>query len=140
MQTPGLSLEEVFKRVRVGVARASDDAQIPWESTSLTGSFYFNGKPEQSSAVDKEELAMWESIKTSANLSDFESYIDQYPEGQFSLLARRMIDGLKESSKRDEERRKRVASAKESPVQSFDKDNSPKKKSTTELNLVTPNF
>lgn len=41
MQTPGLTIEQVFKNVRREVARATRDNQIPWESSSLTGDFYF---------------------------------------------------------------------------------------------------
>lgn len=41
LQQPGLKVEEVFKRVRVGVRRASKDQQVPWDSSSLTGEFYF---------------------------------------------------------------------------------------------------
>ncbi|CAG0973371.1 hypothetical protein BURK2_01428 [Burkholderiales bacterium] len=39
--TPGLKVEDVFKRVRVNVARGTGDQQMPWESSSLTGDFYF---------------------------------------------------------------------------------------------------
>lgn len=38
---PGIKVEEVFKRVRVNVVRRSDNEQTPWESSSLTGDFYF---------------------------------------------------------------------------------------------------
>ena len=41
MQRPGLTIEQVFKNVRREVARATRDNQIPWESSSLTGEFYF---------------------------------------------------------------------------------------------------
>ncbi|HUQ28474.1 MAG TPA: caspase family protein [Usitatibacter sp.] len=41
IDVPGLKVEEVFKRVRVNVARATANQQIPWESSSLTGDFYF---------------------------------------------------------------------------------------------------
>jgi hypothetical protein len=41
LQQPGLKVEEVFKRVRVGVRRSSKDQQVPWDSSSLTGEFYF---------------------------------------------------------------------------------------------------
>jgi hypothetical protein len=41
IETPGLPIEEVFKRVRLGVRLDSEGAQIPWESTSLEGDFYF---------------------------------------------------------------------------------------------------
>ena len=41
MLTPGLSIEEVFKRVRIAVRNATGGQQTPWESSSLTGDFYF---------------------------------------------------------------------------------------------------
>ena len=41
VKEPGLSVEQVFKKVRVGVMKASQDRQIPWESSSLTGDFAF---------------------------------------------------------------------------------------------------
>lgn len=37
----GLTIEEVFKRVRKTVMEQSNNKQTPWESTSLTGDFYF---------------------------------------------------------------------------------------------------
>jgi hypothetical protein len=42
MVTPNLKIEEVFKKVRVDVAMASEKKQTPWESSSLMGDFYFN--------------------------------------------------------------------------------------------------
>jgi len=44
MNTPGLKIEEVFKRVRIDVVKASGKRQTPWESSSLMGDFYFNIK------------------------------------------------------------------------------------------------
>ncbi|MEW6262341.1 MAG: caspase family protein [Thermodesulfobacteriota bacterium] len=41
METPGLKLEDAMKRTRVGVMRDTDKRQVPWESSSLTGEFYF---------------------------------------------------------------------------------------------------
>jgi len=42
MQEP-IPLEKVFKKVRTAVSTLSNDKQIPWESSSLTGKdFYFN--------------------------------------------------------------------------------------------------
>ncbi|WP_319243989.1 caspase family protein [uncultured Propionivibrio sp.] len=38
---PGIKIEDVFKRVRMNVVKKSGDAQTPWESSSLTGDFYF---------------------------------------------------------------------------------------------------
>ena len=42
LQIPGLSVEDVFKRVRINVSRLSNKQQIPWEDSSLMGNYYFN--------------------------------------------------------------------------------------------------
>ena len=41
MKTPGLTIEQMFKRVRSEVEERSGKTQVPWESTSLKGEFYF---------------------------------------------------------------------------------------------------
>ena len=43
LTVPGVPVEQVFKRVRRSVMAATNDEQVPWESSSLTGDFYFNG-------------------------------------------------------------------------------------------------
>jgi len=45
MQIPGAKVEEVFKAVRVNVIKATAGEQIPWESSSLTGDYYFSPAP-----------------------------------------------------------------------------------------------
>jgi hypothetical protein len=45
MRTPGLKVEDVFKRVRIDVEKFSGGKQVPWESSSLKGDFYFSGSP-----------------------------------------------------------------------------------------------
>jgi len=62
---PGLTLEQVLKRVRVEVINETRDKQVPWESSSLTGEFYFviegkvtvtkRPKTETSMALEKEK-------------------------------------------------------------------------------------
>lgn len=41
LTVPGLKVEEVFKKVREGVLNDTSDKQLPWETTSLRGDFYF---------------------------------------------------------------------------------------------------
>ncbi|MFY7974352.1 MAG: caspase family protein [Rubrivivax sp.] len=41
IERPGTPIEEVFKRVRLGVRLDSNGAQVPWESTSLEADFAF---------------------------------------------------------------------------------------------------
>lgn len=42
LNVPGITIEEVFKQVRIEVTRETNSAQSPWESNSLMGDFYFN--------------------------------------------------------------------------------------------------
>ena len=46
MKQPGQKVEDVFKRVRVSVLDRTNERQVPWESSSLVGDFYFAGGPE----------------------------------------------------------------------------------------------
>jgi uncharacterized caspase-like protein len=41
INNPDLTILQVFQRVRNKVGERSSKAQIPWESTSLTGDFFF---------------------------------------------------------------------------------------------------
>jgi hypothetical protein len=109
MATPMLPVEVMFRRVREGVTTETKNRQIPWESSSLTGDFYFNQagaaparapavppKPLQTApaaGVDRVtvELAFWNSIKDSTNTADFRAYLEQYPAGSFAGLARNRI-------------------------------------------------
>lgn len=45
MASPGLRIEDVFKRVRTRVFAVSAGRQMPWTSSSITSDFYFVGKP-----------------------------------------------------------------------------------------------
>ncbi len=104
IKTPGLSIEEVFKRVRAEVSRESKDQQTPWEASSLVGNFYFLGPttvavtptaPAQG-AVDREALH-WQSVKDSTNPAEVQSYLDQYPKGAFAGLARARLATLRQA-------------------------------------------
>lgn len=45
LESPGLPVELLFKRVRIGVAQETGGVQVPWESSSLTGEFCFKSGP-----------------------------------------------------------------------------------------------
>lgn len=56
MKRPGLSLTDVFMHVRQDVMRQSGKEQVPWESSSVTGYFYFAGKPKSAQDASAAEL------------------------------------------------------------------------------------
>jgi formylglycine-generating enzyme required for sulfatase activity len=45
MTQPGLKIEDVFKQVRSAVREATRGKQVPWESSSMEGDFYFRNPP-----------------------------------------------------------------------------------------------
>ena len=42
IQKPGLTIEQVFKEVRVNVLRLSGEQQYTWDNSNIMGEFYFN--------------------------------------------------------------------------------------------------
>jgi len=112
LEVPDLKAEEVFKRVRVAVSERTHGAQIPWESSSLTGDFVFHpGKSVQGVAATPAsrsdggyEALFWETIKESKNPEDFRAYLRQYPHGAFTSLAHIRVSALEESTRRTEPR------------------------------------
>lgn len=92
--TPGLSVEQVFKRVREGVVRETQQQQVPWESSSLQSEFAFvpgvSATATAAAAPDVEaagEIAFWNSIQASTRAEEFRAYLRQYPQGRFASLA-----------------------------------------------------
>ncbi|WP_320173577.1 caspase family protein [Maridesulfovibrio sp.] len=50
MNSKGLTIEQFFKKVRQGVLKDTSRKQVPWESSSLVGDFYFSGKGSSGSS------------------------------------------------------------------------------------------
>lgn len=44
IQQPGAKIEDVFKQVRKSVLTKSNTSQVPWETSSLIGDFFFSAK------------------------------------------------------------------------------------------------
>jgi len=94
VKTPGLTLEQVFKRTREGVERESEGEQSPREESSLKGDeFYFiaPGHPSPinvASSREAVELAFWDTIKDSRDAADFSAYLKAFPSGKYAALAR----------------------------------------------------
>ena len=96
---PGLTVERLFKLVRVSVMANTNDEQVPWESSSLTGDFFFNlGKDESTSSVQSTllDLEMWDAIRDAVDASEFEAYLAKFPNGMFASAAEKRIDYLTE--------------------------------------------
>jgi uncharacterized caspase-like protein len=117
MATPGLAIEEVFKRTRVAVKQSSSGRQIPWESTSLEGSFSFapgsgadagttaNGNTNanatatasiQSNQTGLSEQELWTILVDTGTPSAYRAYLDKYPQGSHAQDARTRLSASNE--------------------------------------------
>jgi hypothetical protein len=90
MNSPGLKVEDVFKRTRVAVKQASGGRQIPWESTSLEGDFYFSrgSAPAASPAVANLDDELWQMVADAGHPSGYRTYLEKFPDGKHAAQAR----------------------------------------------------
>jgi len=106
IETPGLDIDLLMRRVREDVILATSGKQVPWSNSSLVGDRVVlktaptvePAKPTAPVATGADdlylELVYWDSVKTSKNASILKSYLAKYPNGNFAALARAMIEEI----------------------------------------------
>ncbi|CCO22864.1 caspase family protein [Maridesulfovibrio hydrothermalis] len=57
MKKKNLTIEQFFKKVRRGVMKDTNKKQVPWESSSLVGDFYFGGKGASSGSSASQQTS-----------------------------------------------------------------------------------
>ncbi len=102
IQKPGLTVEQAFKRTRLEVLEKTAKLQTPWDSSSLTGDFYFAGRGsggsgESSGQTVNADALFWQSVQGSTNPASFEAYLTAYPNGKFAGLARIRLSELQQT-------------------------------------------
>jgi Caspase domain len=90
---PGEKLEDVFKSVRRQVRLATDEQQIPWESTSLELDFYF--VPPAPAPSPAEQL--FAAAKETGNVALFDLLVDRFPGSPEAAAAKSMGVRLREA-------------------------------------------
>lgn len=105
MRVPGLSITDMLMRVRAEVMKQTSGRQVPWEASSLVGSFYFTAgaKPNTSEGAKIDSVAVereyWETIRNSNDAQNFREYLQTYPNGAYAVIARAKIRQLEESGR-----------------------------------------
>jgi hypothetical protein len=100
LDEPGLSLEQVFKRVNRRVQRRTNNRQRPWSLVSLQGDFVFRGgesqvaTPRSSSGGMTAEVVFWQSAEKGGKREDYEEYLLAFPNGVFARYAETRIASL----------------------------------------------
>jgi hypothetical protein len=114
IDVPGLSIEQLLKRVRAGLKVRTNGEQVPWESSSLIGNYYLNppvqvektaietrpqrSQPANNSQSTTVELAFWDSVKDSKLEADFKAYLERFPQGIFVQLAQNKLKQIESDS------------------------------------------
>lgn len=111
MRVPAVSVTEMFMRVRAEVMKQTNNKQVPWEASSLVGTFYFsppakNGASTTTSEAVNEtridpaavEREYWESIRNSTNPQDYRDYLTNYPNGTYAAIAKTKLRQLDETA------------------------------------------
>ena len=111
IETPGLEIGQLLKKVRADVIGATDRAQVPWDHSSLVGDFYFVAPtapqapvaPLASAAatgpVTNDEQRFWDGAQSlqspESKTRALDAYLATYPEGAFAMLAKLQLDDLR---------------------------------------------
>lgn len=120
LKRPNLKLEEVFKATREEVMTLTDSKQVPWDSSSVKGDFYFSisvelqTQPNSTAVIPKPtplptptpvsvaqnfdaEGIYWNEISRRDTRSGYELYIAEYPAGKHIGEAGNKIDKFKQN-------------------------------------------
>jgi carboxyl-terminal processing protease len=107
---PGLSIADVFQEVRTKVLASTGEEQRPWDSSSLTGRFYFKApdatqtaavtpSPASSGTAAADPLAAekmyWDDVSESDDPDEVEAYLKKYPNGLYTERAQAKLAQMK---------------------------------------------
>jgi uncharacterized caspase-like protein len=109
LATPGLSLEDVFRKVRIDVSEKTSGAQVPWEETSLTQEVMLAGEaaatvplvatPPAATASTDVLSAHAYQVAVGANTAEaYDGFIRQFPSAKETSLALRNREMLNDEA------------------------------------------
>lgn len=116
MKVPGRSVEQMFRHVRNRVIERTNERQIPWESSSLTGNDFFFSTPItpiNASALTK-EIDVWKQAEAMGDDVAYQEYLSAYPDGVFASVAKQI---LSETVNLEPAQTKQTATSKSTPVE-----------------------
>ena len=93
-------LSAILIDVRNDVRKQTENKQVPWEHSALTGRFYFSGSPPPQAAPlpqpDRSELERaWAFIKETDDAARLEAFIRQFGDSVYAPMARARLEELR---------------------------------------------
>jgi hypothetical protein len=118
---PGLEVQEMMRRVRASVLASTNGVQVPWDNSSLTGSFAFvpgqpgrapppaTWTPPRADPTPRQlDIALWNDVKN-GSANEVQSYLRRYPQGIFADTARARVAALQRAASADRDRARSMA-------------------------------
>lgn len=98
LETPGIEVQQMLKRVRREVIERTDGIQVPWDHSSLTRDVFLEpaaapvvaapADPRPSPAASTADTVFRQSVSGSRNADDLRLYLERFPQGLFAPLAK----------------------------------------------------
>lgn len=128
MQAPGLKIEDTFKQTRRIVLEQTREEQVPWETSSITGDFFFQPGaaiaaapavvpaspprpvfPTPPAAPEAPDVEAWRRIATTDDPREIEGFIKAFPDSSYRKLAEARAEQLGRTAARPPAPRTRAA-------------------------------
>lgn len=99
MAEPGLKIEDVFKQVRSTVYSQTAGNQVPWESSSIFGDFYFtpdgNKTGEAKADLSQNPAATaWSLTKDTSSPAVLRAFIERFSDSVYATLSKARLAEL----------------------------------------------
>ncbi|MEP7341659.1 MAG: SUMF1/EgtB/PvdO family nonheme iron enzyme [Acidobacteriota bacterium] len=91
LKTPGLTLEQVFRRTRTSVRGKSSGKQVPYEYSSVEGEDFYFIPPNAPPPVISAEQQAWERVKQRHTPDAVRGFLIVYPDSPFEKEARALL-------------------------------------------------
>ncbi len=109
IETPGLDVAQLMRRVRRDVIDKTSGRQVPWNNSSLTGDFFFVEKgavgaqpadiPRVQAPRRNEAAEAWATIQNTNSVAVLKAYLNRYSTGIYADLARARLSELEAKAK-----------------------------------------
>jgi|GEM_PF-1583740 len=125
LDTPGLPVEQMLKRVAASTSQASSGTQRPWIEGSILGEFVFSQQPVSAAlamagtstpdetASGQNDLARfaWEIATRSDNAAAYDVFLEEFGTSKYARLARIKLAGLSGKKTRKKPAAEKIATA-----------------------------
>ena len=100
MSVRGIAIENVFKQARKSVLDETNNLQVPWETTSITGDFYFHKSEKTPKPISTPTVAtndaekFYSQIKDTNSIEILKTFAAKFPKSFYTTLVNVRIGEL----------------------------------------------